>query len=171
MIRAMADGNRDFGGFPGKRPGAKWRLIEPPSQFAVENGLCRLLRPRHPVYSATRSVGERRPALPPKAQFHPKTLRQKDHRTGLSPFCSEFKTRRQVADSAISTARRSRQSIGSMQSGPTETLESGVDSAHRWGKSLRYRGQRGETQDSFFRFTPFPFPETALIKAYKGLIC
>jgi hypothetical protein len=33
-------------------------------------------------YSAARSMGERRFSLPPKAQFHPKTLRQKDHGTG-----------------------------------------------------------------------------------------
>jgi hypothetical protein len=52
-----------------------------------------------------------------------------------------------------------------------KTLESGVNNAHRWGKSLRYRGQRGETQDSFFRFTPFSFLELALKSARKGLIC
>lgn len=140
----------------------------------------RLASPNHPVYSASRSVGERRPALPPKAQFHPKTLRQKDRgtRPGLLRIGSE--TRRRAADSAISTARRSRRPtevlLGdkvslAMRKRPPDTLESGVNSAHRWGKSLRYRGQRGETQDSFFRFTPFPFPETALNKASKGLIC
>ena len=46
---------------------------------------------------------------------------------------------------------------------------------HRWGKSLRYQGQRGETKERgktrSLRFTPFPFLELTLKIVCKGLIC
>ena len=46
-----------------------------------------------------------------------------------------------------------------------------VDEASVDGANLRYRGQRGETQDVVLSFHPFSHSETTLINVRKGLIC
>jgi hypothetical protein len=102
----------------------------------------RLIRSCHPDIVLL-FCGRVQRKLSPKAQIHPKTLRQKDRR--ISSLAAE-----------------------TLESGedcrtPRALLSGAVDT-HRWGKSLRYRGQRGEAQDASFTFHPFSVSRTDVNK-------
>src|SRR5574343_1889452 len=125
-----------------------------------------LIRPRHPDIVPPvpwESACHRRRSTAAEGAISPENAQAKGPWNQFARFALNSTCRDVPEDNCFD---RRIPSLGFNAKRAAETLESGVNSAHRWGKSLRYRGQRGETQEAVLSFHPFFFSRNGFKKSH-----